>query len=339
MKKEAVLYEKLEDKKVRCNVCQRRCDIPEGKTGWCMTRLNEKGTLYSLIYGEVSSISINPIEKKPVFHFYPGSKWLSLGSLGCNFRCPGCQNWDIAHWNGEGLGETEYLSPEEEIVRARQNGCLGISWTFNEPVIWLEYTIVSAKLAKAQGLYTNYVTNGYITEEAFDMIAPFLDVYRVDIKGFSDNTYLRTGHIKGYKGILEMTKKAKDYGMHVEVVTNVTPGFNDDETELRSIASWIKNALGPETPWHVTRFYPHHELSHLTQTPIADLERTRSLGKEEGLWYVYIGNVPGHKWENTYCHICGELLIERYVLEVMKNTITNGRCPKCNTPIPGKFET
>jgi pyruvate formate lyase activating enzyme len=339
MKKEAVLYEKLEDKKVKCNVCQRRCVIPEGKTGWCMTRINERGTLYSLIYGEVSSISINPIEKKPVFHFYPGSKWLSLGSLGCNFRCPGCQNWDIAHWKGEDLSETDYLSPEEEITRARQNGCLGISWTFNEPVIWLEYTVDSAKLAREQGLFTNYVTNGYITEEAFDMIAPFLDVYRVDIKGFSDDTYLRTGHIKGYKGILDMTKKAKEYGMHVEVVTNITPGFNDDETELRSIASWIKNTLGPETPWHVTRFYPHHELSHLPPTPIAGLEMAWSIGKEEGLWYVYIGNVPGHKYENTYCHNCKELLIERDVFDIIKNKSMNGKCPNCNTTIPGMFSS
>lgn len=337
MKKEAILYEKLKDKKVRCNVCQRRCVTPEGKTGWCMTRLNDGGTLYSLIYGEVSSISINPIEKKPVFHFYPGSRWLSLGSLGCNFRCPGCQNWEIAHWKGGGLKGTKYISPEEEIELAVKHGCIGISWTFNEPTIWFEYTLDSARLAKAQGLYTNYVTNGFITEEAFDMIAPFLDVYRVDIKGFSDSTYLKTGHIKGFKGILEITKKARGNGMHVEVVTNVTPGFNDDETELQGIASWIKNTLGPETPWHVTRFSPHLELSHLSPTPLPVLERAWSIGKEEGLWYVYLGNVPGHKRENTYCHNCSELLIERYVFEIIENKIKDGRCPECGTMVPGRF--
>jgi pyruvate formate lyase activating enzyme len=337
MKKEAFLYEIISDKKVKCNVCQRRCVIPEGKSGWCMTRVNDGDTLYSLIYGEVSSVSINPIEKKPVFHFYPGSKWLSLGSLGCNFRCPGCQNWDIAHWKGGELSGTEYLSPEKVVELAIKEGCIGISWTFNEPTLWLEYTIDSAKHAKAKGLYTNYVTNGFITEEAFDMIVPFLDVYRVDIKGFSDSAYLRTGHIKGFKGILQITKKAKEYGMHVEVVTNITPGFNDNETELRGIASWIKNNLDPETPWHVTRFYPQLELSHLPPTPICVLERARSIGKEEGLWYVYLGNVPGHKWENTYCHNCGELLIERYVFDIIKNRIKDGRCLKCNTLIPGRF--
>jgi pyruvate formate lyase activating enzyme len=337
MEKEAYLYNKLDNEKVMCLTCRRRCAVKEGKKGWCQTRINRCGKLYSLIYGEVSSLSINPIEKKPVFHFYPGSKWLSLGSVGCNFRCPGCQNWDIAHWK-QGPMYTEYLSPEELVVRARSTGCKGISFTFNEPALWFEYTLDAAKLARARGLYTNYVTNGYITEEAFDMIAPFLDVYRVDIKGYSEGTYMSMGHIKDFKGILKITKKAKERGMHVETVTNVTPGFNDDERELRGIASWIKNSLGPEVPWHVTRFYPHLELSHLSPTAVSCLERIRSIGKEEGLWYVYIGNVPGHRWENTYCHICGELLIERHIFDINRNKITDGRCAECNAVIPGRFE-
>ncbi len=336
MGKEAYLYEKLDDGSVICLTCQRRCVIPKGKKGWCNTRINRDGKLYSLIYGEISSLSINPIEKKPVFHFYPGSNWFSIGSLGCNFRCPGCQNWEIAHWKKRAM-YTEYLSLEEAVIKAKASGSTGISWTFNEPALWFEYTLDSAKLVKTQGIYTNYVTNGFITEEAFDRIGPFLDVYRVDIKGFSENTYMRTGHVKEFKGILEITKKAKEYGMHVEVVTNITPGFNDNETELRDIASWTKNTLGPETPWHVTRFYPHLKLSHLQPTPIPDLERAWSIGKEEGLWYVYLGNVPGHKWENTYCHNCGELLIERYIFDVVKNRIKNSRCPTCSTLIPGKF--
>lgn len=330
------MYNKLDEGKVMCLTCQRRCVISEGKKGWCQTRINEGGKLYSLIYGEVSSLSINPIEKKPVFHFYPGSRWLSLGSVGCNFRCPGCQNWDIAHWK-EGPMYTEYLSPEELVSKTRAAGSIGISWTFNEPTLWFEYTLDGAKLAKAQGLNTNYVTNGFITEDALDMIAPFLDVYRVDLKGFSDKTYQKIGHIERFKGILEITKKAKEYGMHVEVVTNIIPGFNDEEAELRSIASWVSNSLGPEVPWHVTRFFPCLRLSNLTPTPISDLERAWLIGKEEGLWYVYLGNVPGHKWENTYCHMCNELLIERQVFEVIKNRIKESRCPKCGTLIPGRF--
>ncbi|MBE0428105.1 MAG: AmmeMemoRadiSam system radical SAM enzyme [Nitrospirae bacterium] len=336
MEREAYLYRNVEENKVECLTCQRRCVISIDKRGWCHTRVNKGGKLYSLIYGEVSSLSINPIEKKPVFHFYPGSRWLSLGSLGCNFRCPGCQNWEISHWK-EGAMHSEYLSPEESINKAKTAGCIGISWTFNEPTLWFEYTLDGAKLAKAQGLYTNYVTNGFITEEAFDMIAPYLDVYRVDIKGCSEKTYLETGHIEKFKGILDITEKAKGYGMHVEAVTNIIPGFNDDENELRGIASWIKYTLGPDTPWHVTRFYPHYELSHLSPTSVSVLERAWQIGKEESLWYVYLGNVPGHRWENTYCHVCGELLIERYVFEVIRNRLKNGRCPKCNTMIPGKF--
>jgi pyruvate formate lyase activating enzyme len=236
MEREAYVYRKLDRDRVVCLTCQRRCVIPAGKKGWCATRTNKGGRLYSLMYGEVASLSINPIEKKPVFHFCPGSLWFSLGSLGCNFRCPGCQNWEIAHWK-EGRMYSEYLPPEDLVKRARIAGCIGISWTFNEPVLWFEYTLDSAKRAREQGLYTNYVTNGYITEEALDAIAPFLDVYRVDLKGFSEETYQRIGHVKDYQKILETTEKAKEYGMHVEVVTNVIPGYNDSERELRGIAS------------------------------------------------------------------------------------------------------
>ncbi len=336
MKKEAYIYTVLRDNAARCHTCQRECIIPEGKTGWCRTRINESGVLYSLIYGEVSSISINPIEKKPVFHYYPGSRWLSLGSVGCNFRCPGCQNWDLAHWK-EGPMDTEYISPENAVEQAKNSDCLGISWTFNEPALSFEYTLDTAKLAQSRGLRTNYVTNGYITEEALDMIVPYLDIYRVDIKGFSDRTYLRIGHIQKFKGILEAAEKAHKLGMHVEVVTNVIPAYNDDEKELRDIAAWIKNSLGPATPWHVTRFHPHHELADVRPTPISTLEKAWSLGKEAGLWYVYLGNVPGHRWENTWCHGCGELLIERYIFDVRRNKIENGRCPACGTVIPGKF--
>ena len=336
MEKEAYLYVKLKGKEVRCLTCQRRCVISESSSGWCHTRRNKGGKLYSLTYGEVSSISVNPIEKKPVFHFYPGSRWLSLGSLGCNFRCPGCQNWEIAHWKNEELC-SEYLLPEESVERALASNCIGLSWTFNEPTLWFEYTLDSAKCAKARGLFTNYVTNGYITEEALSEIEPFLDVYRVDIKGFSNATYRRIGHVKDYSGILRVTEKAKGYGMHVEVVTNVIPGFNDSKEELRDIASWIKNSLGPETPWHVTRFYPHLELSHTAPTPVPDLEKAWMIGKKEGLWYVYIGNVPGHEKENTYCHICGELLIERHVFDVLSNKVKGGKCAACNAVIPGRF--
>lgn len=336
MKKESFLYTGIEGG-VTCRTCQRQCAIPEGERGWCHTRINEGGKLYSVNYGEVSSLSINPIEKKPVFHFYPGSRWLSLGSLGCNFRCPGCQNWEIAHWKGEVM-HTEYLHPEKLIVKAESSGCSGISWTFNEPVLWFEYILDVAKIAQAHGLYTNYVTNGFISNESLDMIAPYLDVYRVDLKGFSDRTYRRIGHIPAFRGILEVIVRVKEYGKHLEIVTNIIPGYNDDDAEIRDIASWIKKTLGAETPWHVTRFYPHCQLNHIAPTPLATLDRAWSIGKEEGLHYVYIGNVPGHEGENTYCHNCGELLIERSVFDIIRYRIQNGICSACGTRIPGYFE-
>ena len=332
-----MLYEQLQEDAVRCNVCQRRCVIPEGSTGFCMTRENEGGKLYSQIYGEVSSLSVNPIEKKPVYHFLPGSRWLSLGSLGCNFRCPGCQNWMIAHWKG-GQMCTQYFSPEDLVSIALGSGCNGVSWTFNEPALWLEYTMDVAKIAKEKGLYTNYVTNGFLTPEAFERIAPLLDIYRVDVKGFSDESYEKVAGVRGFEGVSRIAEMAKDCGLHVEIVTNIIPGQNDSEADLRGIASWIRERLGSDTPWHVSRFHPHHELGHLDPTPVAALERAHAIGKEEGLDYVYLGNVPGHPLENTYCHSCKALLIERSLFDIIKNSIKNGRCPECGAEVPGRFE-
>jgi pyruvate formate lyase activating enzyme len=337
MKRETLLYDKLSHGKVKCRTCQRGCVIPQGERGWCLSRVNEGGVLYTFLYGEVSSLSINPIEKKPVFHFYPGSRWLSLGSWGCNFRCPGCQNWEIAHWKGERFKGSQYLSPLDQIHLALRHDCTGLSWTFNEPTLWFEYTLDTARLAKENGLYTNYVTNGFITEEALGLLAPYLDVYRVDIKGFSSDTYERLAHLGDYEGILQVTQQAGRYGIHVEVVTNVIPGFNDDEGQLIELASWIRSSLGKDTPWHVTRFYPHLKLAHLRPTPLATLDRVRDLGFQEGLRYVYIGNVPGHKGENTYCHNCSTLLVKRSVFDILENRITDGQCPECGAKIPGRF--
>lgn len=337
---EALFYDKLQDKKVRCNICQRRCIIEDNQRGYCLTRLNREGKLYTLIYSQVSSWAISPIEKKPLYHFYPGSDWLSLGTLGCNFRCPGCQNWEIAHDEVEiNKIKTEIITPAQSIAMAKVNDCKGVSWTYNEPTVWFEYTLEGAKLAKQKNLLTNYVTNGFITPEALDAIAPYLDAFRVDIKGFSKKTYNRMCHITDFKGILEVTKRAKKkWGMWVEIVTNVTPGYNDDETQLKDIASWIKKDLGEETPWHVTRFIPYLELSHLPATPISTLEKAKEIGLKQGLLYVYLGNVLGHPAENTYCHGCEQLLIQRKGLYITDFKIKQGKCGFCGVKIPGRFE-
>lgn len=336
---EALLFRPLEDGRAQCLICQRRCKIVSGDTGYCKTRRHTNGKLYSLIYGQVSSMRISPIEIKPLFHFYPGSLWLSLGSLGCNFQCPGCQNWDIAHADiEEALPSTQYVAPEEAVERALEGGCLGISWTYNEPTLSFEYTLDSAKKAKERHLLTNYVTNGYITQGALDLIGPHLDAYRVDLKGFSSQTYKRIAHVPDFHGILARIKRAKDqWGMHTEIVTNLIPGWNDDEDDLRQMARWIVDALGPETPWHITRFFPHLKLSHLSPTPISKLERARKVGMDEGLIYVYLGNCPGHSAENTYCPGCGNLLIERYHFQILQNHLKGSTCRHCGEQIWGCF--
>lgn len=336
---EALLQEPLAQGRAHCGVCQRRCVIAPGEVGYCRTRVNDGGRLFSLTYGRVASMAVSPIEKKPLFHYYPASRWLSLGSVGCNFRCPGCQNWEIAHADARRApAAMSYLAPEEAVRLAQSRGCLGISWTYNEPTLWLEYTLDSARLARERGLLTNYVTNGFATVEALDLLGPVLDSFRVDIKGFSRTTYRRIAHIAQFEGILEVTARAKHHWrMHVEVVTNVIPTYNDSPQELRGIAQWIASDLGPDTPWHVTQFVPHLRLSHLPPTPVETLERARKIGLEAGLRYVYLGNVWGHAAENTRCHSCGALLIERRGFAVIENRLRAGRCPQCDAQIAGRW--
>ena len=331
-------FNPLENKVIQCQVCRRRCKIDQGKVGFCKTRKNLNGELYSLIYGKVSSLRVSPIEIKPLYHFYPGSRWLSLGSLGCNFLCPGCQNWEISHADIEKeIAFTEYISPEKAVRLAIKENCKGISWTYNEPTLSLEYTLDTAKIAREQGLLTNYVTNGYITPESMNLLGPYLDAYRVDLKGFSNYTYKSIADISDFEGILKIIKIAKyKWEMHIEIVTNLTPGFN--EKELNDTAHWIVDQLGPETPWHITRFVPHFKLSHLDYTPISKLEKARNIGTDKGLRYVYLGNVPGHRADNTYCPRCKKLLIERRNYKILKYNLNRARCKFCGETIAGYFE-
>jgi len=337
--RETILYETLPDKKVQCHVCQRRCVIKDGERGYCLTRENQEGKLYSLIYGRISSLMVSPIEKKPVYHYYPGSEWLSLGSFGCNFRCPGCQNWGIAHSEvREECRAVRFTTPEDLVRIAEKNRCFGISWTYNEPTLWFEYTLEGAKLAKKKNIHTNYVTNGFITEEALELIGPYLDVYRVDLKGFSKNAYQKIAHVDDFSGILQVIKRAKEkWNMHVEIVTNVIPGFNDDEEDLRKMANWICKELGVDTPWHITRFFPHLDLSHIKPTMIKTLEKTKEIGMDQGLHYVYLGNVFGSPGENTYCPNCGEVLIIREGLMTKMIRLDGERCKSCGHTIAGYF--
>jgi len=332
MEKEAMLYEKLPGDRVRCNVCLWRCVINPGKMGICRMRINRNGTLYTMNYAEVSSVASDPIEKKPLFHFFPGTLVFSLGTWGCNFHCKDCQNWEISCVDIPAT--SEQLSPAREIELAKKHRCAGIAWTYNEPTVWFEYTLDSAKLAKENGLYTVYVTNGYITPEALDTIGPYLDAWRVDIKGFTDGFYRQLAKISQWRGILDVAKRAKEkWDMHVEVVTNIIPTMNDDEEQLAGIATWIRDELGELTPWHVTRFYPMHNLNYLPATPVSTLEKAYQIGKKAGLKFVYLGNVPGHEYENTTCYSCGKLNVRRIGYDTQVLGLDDTRCKFCGSEL------
>ncbi|MFC1957287.1 AmmeMemoRadiSam system radical SAM enzyme [Chloroflexota bacterium] len=332
---EAMLYEKLADSRVSCQTCQWRCAIAPGKFGVCGMYQNRDGTLYNLNYAIVSSMAADPIEKKPLFHFFPGSLVFSLGTLGCNFHCQHCQNWEISSADGSAIQRgCQEMQPQASIELAKRYQCQGIAWTYNEPSIWFEYTLDSARLAKENSLYTVYVTNGYLSPEALDTIGPYLDAWRVDIKGFSDSFYRELARVPRWREILEVTKRAKNkWNMHVEVVTNIIPTLNDDDQQLEDIASWIRDELGELTPWHVTRFYPHRNMTHLPPTPVSTLEHAFDIGQKAGLKFIYTGNIPGHKNESTVCYSCGKLIIERVGYQTKIAGLEGSKCRFCGAEL------
>ena len=333
--REALLYEKLPGSAVKCGTCQWRCRINASKYGACGMYRNQGGTLFNLNYGRVSSVAADPIEKKPLFHFHPGTLCFSLGTLGCNFRCKHCQNWEISTAESARLMSTcRELLPAASVALARQHGCQGMAWTYNEPTIWFEHTLESAKLARAASLYTVYVTNGYATPETLDTIGPYLDAWRVDIKGFSDDFYKNLSGVPRWREILDVTKRAKEkWRMHVEVVTNIIPTLNDDDAQLQGIAGWIYRELGELTPWHVTRFYPHHELSDIPPTPPETIDRACEIGKKTGLKFIYAGNVPGHESESTRCHNCGKIVVKRWGYDTQVAGLNGSKCKFCGAEL------
>jgi pyruvate formate lyase activating enzyme len=333
MIKEAMLYDKLEGNKIRCRVCSHRCIVADGRRGFCRVRENRNGTFYTLIYNTVSSEAVDPIEKKPLFHFHPGTLAYSLGTIGCNFRCKHCQNWTISQIDIDKAYTVE-ITPEEAVQRALAAGARTIAWTYNEPTIWYEYTYDCARLAKEAGLATAYITNGYITAEALKHISPYLDAFRIDIKAFTEDFYRTIASAK-LAPVLESAKLARESGMHLEVVNLVIPGHNDSSEEIRNMIKWIHENLGPDTPLHFTRFHPQYKMSDLSSTPVQKLEEAHRIATEEGMKFVYLGNMPGHGYENTYCPKCGTVLIKRNAFSLLEYNITpKGTCPKCEETIP-----
>ncbi len=335
--REAALYERL-DGSVRCGTCEHFCVIPPGGRGFCGTRVNVGGTLYTLEYGDVGSfIAVNPIEKKPLYHFYPGSYALTAGSWSCNFLCPWCQNWHMSKSLPD-PARCWYVSPEEFVDMVEKYGCQGTSMSFNEPTLFLEYSLDVFRLARSRGYYNTFVTNGYMSLEALRLLREGgLDAANIDVKG--DGGVVRRFCGADVEKVWRNSVEAKRLGIWVEITTLVIPGLNDSEECLRGIARRIVKDLGDETPWHVTQYYPAYRAVEVGlyngRTPVQTLERTWKIGKEEGLKYVYVGNVPGHRYENTYCPRCGELLIKRFGFEVIKCRITpQKKCPKCGEEIP-----
>jgi pyruvate formate lyase activating enzyme len=329
--KEAILQEQVE-RKVRCLTCERRCLLGDGATGWCRTRFNRDGTLYTLTYGAVSSLAPNPIEKKPFYHFYPGSRALTAGSWSCNFGCPWCQNWDIS--KTPPTARSRYMSPEEFIQKTLQQNCQGTSISFNEPTLSLEWSLDVFRLAHKHGLFNTYVTNGYMSDKALALLAKAgLDAMNVDIKGGAAAV---RKYCKGVdvERVWARCVQTRALGLHLEITTLVIPGVNDDDECLTDIAHRIGDTLGKETPWHVSGYLPAYRFK-APPTPLATLERAWSIGKEAGLQYVYVGNVPGHPHDNTYCPHCDALLVERLGFSLFQNVVANGLCPHCGHPIAG----
>jgi pyruvate formate lyase activating enzyme len=332
---EARFYEKLEGQKVRCFLCHHHCLIKEHKRGICAVRENQDGRLVSLVYGKPIAAHVDPIEKKPLFHFLPGSTSFSLATAGCNFRCLFCQNADISQLPQEQTRIPGEDTPPETIVAgARRAGCLSISYTYTEPTIFFEYAQDIAGLANAEGIQNVFVTNGYMTGEALDSLHPHLQAANVDLKAFTEDFYRKQCGAK-LAPVLDTLKHMKQLGVWLEITTLVIPTLNDDPGELKDLAGFIQKDLGPETPWHISRFHPTFKLTHLPVTPVKTLQQARDIGREAGLRYVYTGNVPGDQGEKTFCHQCGHLLIDRYGFSILKNNLMEGRCPQCRTPLDG----
>jgi len=333
-----MLYDKLGGDRVRCRVCAHRCTIEPGARGVCSVRENVDGKLVSLVYGRLIARDVDPIEKKPLFHYYPGTRAYSIASVGCNFTCQNCQNHYISQYPREHGGRIVGDSvPAEQVVdEAVASGCHSIAYTYTEPTVALEYVLDVMRCARAAGLGNAWVSNGYFTDETFAEIAPLLDAINVDLKGISDRVY---HEIVGanVRPVLDTIERVSRAGVWIEVTTLVIPGVNDGEDELRWIAEAIRG-VSPAIPWHVSRFFPAYRLADRPPTPIETLERAFRIGRDVGLRYIYVGNVPG-EGEETRCASCGERLIERSGFRIRENRMDEGACPTCGAPVDGVWFT
>ena len=332
--REASLYEKLYKNQVRCHLCEHHCVIDDGKRGVCGVRENRAGILYTLVYGGTISENVDPVEKKPLYHFHPGSLAYSIATPGCNFHCQWCQNWQISQMPPESEFITGNKTTPEEIVNsALETGSYSIAYTYTEPTIFFEYAYATARLAHQAGLANIFVTNGYMSQELLEMFQPYLDAANVDLKAFREKTYHRYVRAK-LQPVLDNLRLIKKMGIWLEVTTLVIPGINDEPAELCDAAQFVAQELGADTPWHISRFFPAYKMTNIPPTPLSTLQRAQQIGREEGLKYVYVGNVAV-EGNDTFCPSCGRALVRRYNFGVIFNRMINDRCPVCGEPIAG----
>lgn len=318
---------------VKCQLCPKGCIISEGHRGDCRVRENRDGRLYTVVFGNPCAVNNDPIEKKPFYHFLPGTLAFSIATAGCNLHCLYCQNWEISQFPPE---ETDNVAmmPQDVVSLAKRYGSRSIAYTYSEPVIFYEYMLETARLGREAGLKSIVISAGYINPGPLRELCRAVDAIKIDLKGFNEDFYNRVCDAS-LKPVLEALRVIAEEGVHLEIVNLVVPTFNDDEGELRELCRWIVANLGPDIPTHFSRFYPQYKLTNLPPTPVEKLERAWEIARDAGIHYAYIGNVPGHPADNTYCHSCGKMLIRRLGFRVMENHLVNGTCGYCHTPIPG----
>lgn len=330
---EVMFYRSLEGDRVECQVCPRKCRIADQERGFCGNKENRGGRYYTLVHSRPCAVQVDPIEKKPFFHFLPGSFSFSIAAAGCNMECQFCQNWQIAQFRPEQV-RSVFLPPEEVARRAKEASCQSIAYTYSEPVSFYEYMFDTAVAAKKEGIRSVVVTNGYINEEPLQRLCEHVAAVKVDLKAFTERFYkeICRGELQPVKETLVRLSRWKIW---TEIVVLIVPGQNDRPGEIKEMAKWIREELSPDVPVHFTRFHPAYRMQDLPPTPVTTLERCAAIGREEGLHFVYIGNVPGHKEENTLCPHCSQVVISRKGFGILHKNLQEGRCGSCGSPIPG----
>jgi len=335
--REAMYYNKLPGNRVECTLCPRECRVADVERGWCGVRENRAGKYYTLVFSRVCAAHIDPIEKKPLFHYLPGTRAFSIATAGCNIECKFCQNWEISQFRPEQVS-AQYAPPEAIVRTARQYDCSTIAYTYSEPVIFYEYAYETSRVARQAGVGSVMITNGYIKKEPLLKICQVLDAIKVDFKAFTEHFYrdICRGELKP---VLEALETLATLKIWLEIVVLIIPTLNDSEAEMRGLAQWIHRHLGADVPVHFTRFHPMYKIKNLPTTPVRTLERCREIAREAGLHYVYVGNVPGHEGENTYCPRCQRVVIRRIGYTIVENHLQNGHCRFCQQAIAGVWKT